>query len=72
MQLFESSEISQFIIVWGGGMMENRRSKRRKLMGEGREWKGGEGWGVKWDGEGRMSKYFQVARESFPAFLHAL
>ena len=44
--------------------MENRRSKRRKLMGEGREWKGGEGWGVKWDGEGRMSKYFQVARES--------
>jgi len=53
-------------------MMENRRSKRRKLMGEGREWKGGEGWGVKWDGEGRMSKYFQVARESFPAFLHAL
>ena len=36
-------------------MMENRRSKRRKLMGE-----------------GRMSKYFQVARESFPAFLHAL
>ena len=38
--------------------MKNRRSKRRKLMGEGREWKGGEGWGVKWDGEGRMSKYF--------------
>ena len=26
--------------------MENRRSKRTKLMGEGREWKGGEGWGV--------------------------
>lgn len=37
-------------------MMENRRSKKRKLMGEGREWKGGEGGGgVKWDSDGRMS-----------------